>query len=219
MGYFEQNSVIISHCARWKKNTFSFQNSGTFEPIIRCEWALLMKCWLLRTFSSWTNLEFKRWQMSCWGCLKGTCKWIPRHSPPKNDTQFSVPDVSRVQVILFDKSCWVEKLKTFSLKKLILHRVSLKNVTTFLNLNLESLLVKTKILNFSNVIFSNVIFSEELRYITILNIYFLNSLKIFRRLWKLKIKSKSEFSLTSSIDSLFDLIFNFHNLLNIFKLF
>jgi hypothetical protein len=85
-----KNMIFISNFLWNKKprnsvetSTFSSQNSGTFEPIIRFGWALLMKCWLLMRLSSWANLEFRRWQMSCWGCLEGGCKWIPRHFPPK----------------------------------------------------------------------------------------------------------------------------------------
>ncbi len=44
-----------------EKSTFSSQNSATFEQIIRCGWAILMKCWLLIRLSSWNNLEFRRW--------------------------------------------------------------------------------------------------------------------------------------------------------------
>ncbi len=73
----------LRELARWKKSTFSSQNSGTFELVIRCGWALLMKWWLLNRLSSWPSEDFGRWQMSCWGCLEVTCKWIPRHFPPK----------------------------------------------------------------------------------------------------------------------------------------
>ncbi len=39
--------------------------------------------WLLNKLTSWTNLEFRRRQMSCWGCPEGACKWIPRYFFPK----------------------------------------------------------------------------------------------------------------------------------------
>jgi hypothetical protein len=70
-----------------EKSTFSSQNSGTFEPIIRFGWALLIKCWLLMRLLSWTKLEFRRWQMSCWGCQEGNAKRLPDISP-ENNTNF-----------------------------------------------------------------------------------------------------------------------------------
>jgi hypothetical protein len=42
--------------------------------------------------------------MSCWGCLEGTCKWIPRHFSPKVIKKIG-SDVPQVQETLFDKFC------------------------------------------------------------------------------------------------------------------
>jgi hypothetical protein len=92
VGFLFYQSISILWKFKFKitveKSTFSSQNSGTFEAIIRCGWTLLMKCWLLMRLSSWTNLELKRWQMSCWGCLEGACKYILIHFPPKMRQKF-----------------------------------------------------------------------------------------------------------------------------------
>ncbi len=73
-----------------KKSTFSSQKYETFEPVVRFGWVLFIKCRLLMRLSSWSSLNFRRWQMNCWRCLEGTGKWIPRHFPPNTIQNFLV---------------------------------------------------------------------------------------------------------------------------------
>jgi hypothetical protein len=55
----------------------------TFEPVVRFGWSLLINCKLLIWLSACFSLNFRKWQMSGWGCLEVTRKGIPRYFPQK----------------------------------------------------------------------------------------------------------------------------------------